>query len=364
MLKKIVLILSFSIFLVGCTHDKNREEITFSSWGSITEVGILKKVINDFEKENPNIKINFLHIPQNYFQKIHLLFASNNAPDVLFMNNLFLPIYASQLEDLTDLIHKEDFYKQSIDGMSNDGKVLGIPRDISNLLLYVNLDKMQLPSTKWTLENLLEQAMLHSANNIFGVGAENDIYWMTPYLSYYGGGILDDKNNLIIDSKESQRAIEFYNNLIYKHRVAPMKSQIGSSTLAQMFLDEKIIMYLSGRWLFPKIAEEAKFEWAVINFPYGKNLQFCDVSGWVISKNSQHKESAKKFVKFLSSKENSMYFAQTGLIVPANIEASKLLNKNAHNEKVFLEVIKYTQTTPVNKNYKKLTDNINKNIFK
>ena len=98
----------------------------------------MKKVVLDFEKENPNIKIDFMHIPQNYFQKIHLLFASNTAPDVMFMNNLYLPIYASKLEDLTEEFNKEEFFEQAIQGMSYENRILGIPRDVSNLVLYIN----------------------------------------------------------------------------------------------------------------------------------------------------------------------------------------------------------------------------------
>ena len=62
--------------IFNITIQPEKEIITFSSWGSITEVQILKKVLANFEKENPEIKVNFIHIPQSYFQKIHLLFAS------------------------------------------------------------------------------------------------------------------------------------------------------------------------------------------------------------------------------------------------------------------------------------------------
>ena len=76
MLKKFLFFLVCSIFLSGCTV-KKQEEITFSSWGSVTEVQVLRQIISDFERDNSNIKVKFMHIPQNYFQKIHLLFASN-----------------------------------------------------------------------------------------------------------------------------------------------------------------------------------------------------------------------------------------------------------------------------------------------
>ena len=84
MLKKLLILLLIPFILCAC-EKKTKEEITFSSWGSVTEVRIINKIISDFEHENPDIKVHFLHIPQNYFQKIHLLFASSQAPDVIFI---------------------------------------------------------------------------------------------------------------------------------------------------------------------------------------------------------------------------------------------------------------------------------------
>ena len=147
MLKKFFLVLFAIILLTGCRSQYSDKIIlTFSSWGSITEVDVIKQVIVDFEKENPKIKIQFMHIPQNYFQKIHLLFASNTAPDVVFINNLNLPIYEKYLEDLTDIVDKKDFYPVSISALSYNNKLLALPRDISNLVFYVNLDKTKLPN--------------------------------------------------------------------------------------------------------------------------------------------------------------------------------------------------------------------------
>ena len=67
MMKKIfVLLISLFIFS-GCSVKQNEELISFASWGSITEVKILKQIIADFEEENPNIKINFMHIKKVTF---------------------------------------------------------------------------------------------------------------------------------------------------------------------------------------------------------------------------------------------------------------------------------------------------------
>lgn len=353
MLKKIFLLLIIPFIVSGCTS--NQEVITFSSWGSVTETGILKKVISDFERENPDVKINFMHIPQNYFQKIHLLFASNTPPDVIFINNLNLPVYESRLEDLSGLADEEDFYPQSLEGLSYQGRLLALPRDISTLVFYINLDKVKMPSKDWSIADLPEYAKN-------GISFEEDIYWALPYLWAFGGGVLDEKGDVIIDSAESQEGLRFYKDLRDKYHYAPQKSQVGSSTLAQMFLDKKIGMYLSGRWMYPKISEKADFNWAVAAFPTGKYTVPCDVSGWAVSKDSKHKETAKKFVQYLAGEKSSEYFTETGLIIPARAKmASKI--KGNHNEKVFTEVIKKSSKTPVNKDYKKLTDEINKKFI-
>lgn len=356
MLKRFWIFILSIFLLTGCSNSIKKEEISFMSWGSITEVKILNEIIENFEQENPELKINFIHVPQNYYQKLHLLFASNTAPDVVFINNLYLPVYEAFLEDLSAHINQEEFYLQAIEGLSYDNKLLAVPRDISNLVLYVNTDYVG--EIKFsTIEDLLKSLKNISKTGKFGISFEENIYWALPYLSYFGE-VFDEK----YDPKKS-KGLEFYLNLREKYHFAPLKSEIGSSTLAQMFLNEQVLIYLSGRWMFPKIKEKAKFNWAVAPFPTGKNPQPCDSSGWALSKSSKHKEASLKFIQYLSSEKSSKYFANTGLVVPARKEASKILNNKEHNEFIFLDVIKDSKSTTVTKNYSRLVSEFNMRNF-
>lgn len=355
MLKRLLILITSILFLSGCSK-QTQETLNFTSWGSVTEVKILKQIISDFEKENPNVKVNFIHTPQNYFQKLHLLFASNSAPDVVFINNLYLPIYATQLEDLSNLFNQKDFYPQALESLSYNGKQLAIPRDISNLILYINTDKID-TKTYANIEELLLTAQKSTTKDSWGIGIEEDIYFIQPYLAYFG-----EIFNENLDYKSS-KGINFYTNLRNKYKVAPINSQIGSSTLAQMFLEQKIAIYLSGRWMYPQIKEKATFNWEITSFPKGIAKFPCDASGWAISKKSKNKEVAIKFVQYLSNENSSEYFAQTGLIVPARVKASEILNNTEHNEKVFLDIIPESKNTFVPINYKKLTDKFNHLIF-
>ena len=112
-MKKLILGLALSTFLIigGC-NKSNSTSLTFSSWGSIDEINILKPILADFTKST-GINVELIHIPDNYYQKIHMMFASETEPDVIFLNNLTLPVYADSgvLENMDPWLAKTDDFK-------------------------------------------------------------------------------------------------------------------------------------------------------------------------------------------------------------------------------------------------------------
>lgn len=337
--------------LCGCSPKDKRIPIQFASWGSKSEIDILKPMLADFEKQNPDIKIDFMHIPQNYFQKIHLLFASNTAPDVIFINNLYLPVYANYLAELQ---RTNDFYPQALDAMSYNGKLYAIPRDVSNLVIFYNKDlfnknKVPYPSNNWTFADFLKTAQRLTNKNCFGISFEEDPLFYLPYLMSNGGGFYE------INTKESRDSIRFYADLRKKYHVAPLKSESASATMGQMFLQGRIAMYLSGHWMVPKLTNDATFSWDVAQFPKGTNGSIVplDASGWAITKSSKHKTEALKLIDYLSSKENSEKFKTSGLIVSARKDVPE-------SSKVFANAIKTSRPTPVKPDYRELLDKIKK----
>lgn len=379
MLKKFLLglIVAGSIFGLFAVYQSDKQNegktvIQYASWGSKSEVDILKPLLVEFEMENPDLKVEFMHIPQNYFQKIHLLFASNTAPDVIFINNLYLPLYANAgvLENLDDYgINQNDFYQKSLEALSWKGKLYAVPRDVSNLVIYYNKEifksaNISYPKENWTMDEFLHIAkILTKRPNVFGISFEEDSLFYLPYLMSEGGGILsDDLSREIIEDNSSQSGLRFYADLRKKYHVAPTKSESASATMAQMFLQGKLAMHLSGRWLVPKYREEAVFEWDIVPFPKGVSGSIVplDASGWAVSKDSKHKQEAFRLIKFLSSKTRIEKLAESGLIVPARKDCAKGIqnDKNPKNSHVFIDVIQTSKPTPVSVDYNVLNDKL------
>lgn len=374
------IIIFCAVIFSACSPKEDNTVVQFASWGSKSEIDILKPIIVDFEKENSDIKVDFIHIPQNYFQKIHLLFASNTPPDVIFINNLNLPIYANAglLEDLSTY-RSSGFYPQALEALSWKGRLYAIPRDVSNLVIFYNksvFDKagISYPRAGWTMDEFLDTAKkLTNRPDIFGISFEEDIMFYLPYLMSEGGGILsDDLSREIINEAQSQKGLNFYADLRKKYHAAPLNSESASATMAQMFLQGRLAMHLSGRWLVPKYREDADFDWDIVSFPNGNegSIVPLDASGWAVAKSSKHKGEALKLIKYLSSKESIEKMTQSGLIVPAREDAANsgyfLDNKKPKNAKIFLDVIKTSKPTPVSLDYNVITDKmkeINENRF-
>lgn len=392
-----ILLFTFCFFLftlTGCSRSslpprQPKTVIQFASWGSQSEVAIIKPILNEFERKNPDIKVEFVHIPQNYFQKIHLLFASNLAPDVLFINNLYLPIYANAgvLEEAKCKVQRakcNDFYQKALKSLSYNGKLYAMPRDVSTLVVYYNKDifkkyNVSLPNKYWSFNDflILTKKLTKDTNNdgktdIWGISFDEDLLFYLPYLMSEGGGVLsDDLKTLIIDTPQTQKGLNFYANLRNKYHVAPTEAESASATMAQLFLQGKLAMQVSGRWLVPKYREDANFDWNVINFPAGDagSIVPLDASGWAIAKSSKHKKEAARLIDFLASKESIEKFTQSGLIVPARIDVAEgafLQSKYEHwapqnrpsNTRVFIDVIKTAKPTPVSTNYSEIQDDL------
>ena len=376
----VITILIFIFIAVNNTDSKSQSEISFSSWGSQSEVKIIKSLINDFEKNNPDIKINFIHIPENYSQKIHLLFASNLEPDVVFINNQNIQRYveAGLIYDLSkDFTNIYDtFFDEAVDCFKHRNGIYAIPRDISNLVIYYNKDILKhsginIPRKIDSIDQLENIAKKLTSKEHKGINfEEKSLYWLY-FLSANGGGVIsDDKKSIIINSKQSIEALNIYSDFVNKYHIAPSKSEIGSMTTAQMFINEKIAMYVGGRWMTPKFREVAKFDWDVTEFPSSEtNKVYIDSSGWAISQKAKNKELAIKFIKFLSSKESIDEMTRSGLIVPARKDtaySSVFLDKSnkPKNTAAFINMLKYAKPTPVIKNYPAIDDIINEEAQK
>lgn len=369
------ILVSISISLLSaCQKNTDNQTITFSAWGSPEEMAIVKPLIQKFEAQNPDIKVNLMHIPDKYFQKLHTLIAANLTPDVMLTNNINFPVYASNqaFVDLQPYLAKsktlkaKDFYPQTLTGFTWQGQLQGIPRDVSNLVFFYNKDlfdkyRVPYPTANWSWEDFViaAQKLTQDTNQdgepeVYGVSFDKrPLFWL-PYLWSHGADLFDaTRQHSTFNTQQAAMGLQRYADLRHHYKVAPTAAQAGSSTMAQLFMQERVAMQLNGRWAVPLYRQNIKFRWDIAPFPRGTNGSVVDVdaAGWAIAKTSKHPDKAWRLVEYLAGKEATQALTRPGLIVPARkdvaeSEAFLAPDQPPASAKVFLKAIDSGVPTP------------------
>ncbi|PKL74187.1 MAG: sugar ABC transporter substrate-binding protein, partial [Candidatus Melainabacteria bacterium HGW-Melainabacteria-1] len=284
MFQLVQLLLICLISLSACTPAKDPNTITFSTWGSPEEMAIINPLIEEFRRANPEIQLKLMHVPDKYFQKMHALLAANLAPDVMFLNNINFPVYASNdaFLDLgprlsqSQLLKADDFYPQTLEGFRWQGQIQGIPRDASNLVVFYNKAlfkqaNVPLPQADWTLDEMVATAkqLTRDADGDghpeqFGISFQDYFLFWFPYVWSAGGDLFNaDRSRFTLSEPAALAGLQFAADLRHKHHVAPTKAEAGSTTMSQLFMQGKLAMILNGRWAVPLYRQNLTFDWDI-----------------------------------------------------------------------------------------------------
>lgn len=348
----VALLLVWALISLAACAPQRSDAVRFSTWGSPEEMAILEPLLKEFEAQNPDVHVELMHIPDKYFQKIHALLAANLAPDVMFLNNINFPIYASNgafldlgpYLDKSQVLKASDFFPQTLEGFRWQGQIQGLPRDASNLVFFYNQDLfdqagLPYPQPGWTLDQMRETARKLTQDTDhdghperYGVSFSDYFLFWFPYVWSAGGDIFDaQRQHFTLNQPQALAGLQSYADLRYKDHVAPTAAEAGSLSMSQLFMQQKLAMNLNGRWAVPLYRKSLKFRWDIAPFPKGPagSIVDADASGWVISRRAQNPEKAWRLVEFLASRQASEAFTAPGLIIPAR--------KDVAQSKVFLD---------------------------
>lgn len=363
---------SVFLFSSGCSNssgpDDGKTVIKVAFWGSPDEINIITNSIASWQEEHPDIKVRFEHTPYGgYVSKILTRIAGGAAPDIICTEVNYFVSFASKgvLANLTPFINadtsfnKKSFFPEVLDRFTVGKSIYAIPRDTAPFAcVFYNKDLfdeagLEYPADNWTWDDMLDKAQkLTKQEN--GRTTQYGFYgWAWKNFIYGNGGqLVDDVKNptkLLLDSPKSKEGLQFYIDLINKHKVMPTPVALSNSGMGvdTMFSTGKLAMFLSGVWETPGLRRR-DFRWDVAMFPKNsKNVRGFGTggSGYSILESSKNKEVAWEVVKALTGAQGQKELARRGLAQPALIDvakgpdwagdvASKPVNKGMLNEAV------------------------------
>jgi len=344
---KLMIILILSVVIFGCSGQKKEDvkRIQVAYWGSYQEVKIIRSIIEDWQKEHPDIIVELQHTPgvSNYTNKLLTRVAGGNPPDVAFAEvAIFVDFQKENLfMDLNPFIENdpdfslEDYFPDVVKRFTRDGKIYGIPRDTAPFAcVYYNkrlFDEagVPYPTDDWTWSDLLEKSKALTKKNKEG---QTIVYGF--YSSFYqnfiysnGGKLVDNVEHparCMLDDPKTIEGLQFYADLFTKYGVSPDPidiSNIGLGGGNELFMRGRIAMYNSGIWETPMFRNIKDFDWDVVMFPKGPTgVRGFGTGGsaYCIMKSTKYPEASWQVVKALAADKGQIMMAEEGLAQPAN----------------------------------------------
>ena len=329
-MKKILLLIgTITLLLTGCGRDDGKTVVTY--YGRPNEKGFESKVIAEFEKQNPDIKINYVELPENTDQKLKtintILMARDSSMDVFIGDVVWTSLFvgAGWALELDDYISDEEmagFAPGSASAYEYMGHKYGIPFFMDGGMLFYRDDLLRkynkkVPKTWNELIMTAKEIMKNEDNpNLYGfAGSWRNFEGLTCNLVEFiwsnGGEVFNDKNEVVFDSPESIAGMKIMGDMNNVYKITPPGiTNFGSGDVRSLFLNGQLIF--SRDWpsfakyaYDPKLSDFAgKIKYAML--PHGEGYKsYSALGGWglMVSKFSKHPEQAVKFAKFRAGRE-------------------------------------------------------------
>ncbi|MGH7651437.1 MAG: ABC transporter substrate-binding protein [Gemmatimonadaceae bacterium] len=231
-------VLACAAILVSCSRASNNDRetvLTFSGSALGAEGTLVAKQLKDFMRLNPGIRVELQRTPDDASQRHQLYVQWLNArvgnPSILQLDVVWTPEFAAAgwvlpLDRYGPA--KNEFFPATIEANTWAGKLYALPWFADVGLLYRRSDLV--PSEPKTLEEMVTDAraaMARPGGPHYGIvwqGAryEGLITGFVEYLGAFGGKIIDNRGNVVVNRPEAVRALEFMRDELYGSHVAPL----------------------------------------------------------------------------------------------------------------------------------------------
>ena len=197
-------------------------ELRFAWWGSDHRAAATEAIIEDFEEENPHIRIvGEFNDWTGYQDQLATQMAGGSGPDVVQLDDEFIREYADRgsLLELTD-VDTSAMDETVVEGGQSEGTQYGIPTGVNALVMMANPDLfdeagLEIPDdTSWTWEDFEEiSETIHEETGAFGTNNPIPQTFMV-WLRQQDKHLFTEEGQLGMDAADFQEYMEYLEELI------------------------------------------------------------------------------------------------------------------------------------------------------
>lgn len=236
------------------------------------ERDFLEQWVRGYNSRQDSIEVVLLYKETEELRNQYLFAAiGGKGPDLFYgpadnIGTLSITETARPLDDLLPARYLAGFDSTGL--LRYDGHLLGVADQVGNHLTFV-YNKALLPEPPRTLGAL---DSLGARFNAPGDSVEYALTWnytepffFIPFLTSYGGWVMDDAGNPTLDTPEMVKAIQYVLNLRDTHHVIPRESDY--ETANTLFKDGAAAAIINGPWSWAGYGE-AGVDYALAPIPF------------------------------------------------------------------------------------------------
>lgn len=343
-----------------------------------------RHVIEEFEREHPNLKVHFAPIPYDMYTRRMLTAAASGTAfgDVvaisgMWAQDLFARNYTTNLHPFIQRdLNLNDFFSEPLKeyrlGAKDTGDLLALPMVSGVVVLFYNNDLfdaagLPYPDSTWTYDDLVQAAKKLTKDtdgdgtiDQWGLyaGAAGASTFDTILHSFGGKVLREDATSQYSSGLNDPKAIagfQFYVDLFNTYKVSPLPTIQAGQLSSDVFLSGKIAMQFMESWAEVRVAG-ARFRWDVEMPPKGPagRSAYAHSNGFCIPAKSEHKEEAWQLIKWIVTHEGRQnqlleIYYQMPVYRPLAYSDAWLKKNPPINRKVILEMHEkhsFTENSP------------------
>ncbi len=361
-------------------NDSKTVEITYAR--GVDTTGSTEKLIEAFEKEHPNIKVNYQEMPNSSTQQHDqyvTAFSSKSSEIDVFDADVVWPAefaqanYAMELDRFIDQdkVNLEDYFPGPVEAGKFEGKQWALPKYSDAGILFYRTDLVGEPPKTW--DELIEMAKQASGKEGTSSGFvfqakqyEGIVVNAMEFIASYGGKIIDENNEVVINSPEAKKGLSKMVE-IANADFMPNNILTFSETETESAFNEGQTVFARNWPYMAKTAADKETSkvagtFAFTSLPAGDSGSASTLGGYMamINRYTDHPKEAWEFVKFMTGKEGQKISATEGGRAPTlkALYDDKDVQDAApvFKEKSFVETLENAVPRPVTPNYQEISD--------
>ena len=288
---------------------------TINVWAMGAEGENLPTLAKEFEAQNPGTTVKVTPIPWDAaHDKFTTAITAGKTPDAAMVGTTWMGEFAGQgaLDPTPKSIDSAGFFPGAQKTTEVGGVSYGVPWYVETRLVYYRKDLaakagITTPPTDWDGLKAMATALKTKAGTKWGINlqAGKTGSWQTimPFGWSNGAKIAsDDQKKFTFDTPQLAEAVKYYQSF-FTDGLSP--KELPDGQLEQDFVNGSIPMFISGPWEMAAVEKLGgagfKDKYGVMPMPKKVSAtSFVGGSDFAVFKSSKNRDSAWKFVQWLS----------------------------------------------------------------